>query len=64
MNRIGYDVSNRRVSLTDGRNHTKWWAFDMYGRQFAETNANGVLVKTNGMTPMAGSRRNGRRRRA
>ena len=36
------------MSLTDGRNHTKWWGFDTYGRQVAETNANGVLVKTNG----------------
>jgi len=48
VTQIGYDVPHRRVSLTDGRNHTKWWAFDMYGRQVAETNANSVLVKTNG----------------
>ena len=48
VTQVSYDVPHRRVSLTDGRNHTKWWGFDMYGRQVAETNANGVVVRTNG----------------
>ena len=45
---FGYDPAGHIVSLTDGRNHTKRWAYDIYGRQIAETNANSVLVKTNG----------------
>ena len=48
VTQVGYDPAGNIVSLTDGRNNTKWWAYDMFGRQIAETNANGVLVKTNG----------------
>jgi RHS repeat-associated protein len=45
---LGYNPIGQLVSLTDGRNNTKRWAYDFYGRQIAETNAAGVLVKTNG----------------
>jgi RHS repeat-associated protein len=45
---LNYDIPHRRLSLTDGRSHTKGWAYDIYGRQVAETNAQGVLVRTNG----------------
>jgi len=34
-------------------------AYDIYGRQIAETNAAGVCVATNGYNPMAGSPRGG-----
>lgn len=46
--RMGYNPIGELVSLTDGRNNTKRWAYDIYGRQIAETNAAGILVKTNG----------------
>ena len=43
-----FDPIGDIVSLTDGRNHTKHWRYNIYGQQIAETNANGVLVRTNG----------------
>ena len=48
VTQYGYDAVGDVVSQTDGRNNTKSWRYDMYGREVAELNANGVLVKTNG----------------
>lgn len=45
---LGYSRASQLASLTDGRNNTKRWVYDSYGRQVYETNAAGVLVKTNG----------------
>lgn len=48
VTQFGYNPVGDLVSLTDGRNNTKRWRYDVYGRQIAETNAAGLLVKTNG----------------
>jgi RHS repeat-associated protein len=48
VTQFGYDAADDLVSLTDGRYHPKHWAYDKYGRQVSETDANGVLARTNG----------------
>lgn len=48
VTRFGYDAIGNLTSLTDGRTNTTHWAYDKYGRQISETNANRVLVRTNG----------------
>jgi YD repeat-containing protein len=48
VTQFGYDAADDLLSFTDGRYHPKHWAYDKYGRQVSETDANGVLVRTNG----------------
>jgi RHS repeat-associated protein len=48
VTRVGLDPEGNMLSLTDGRTNTKSWSYDIYSRQIAERNANGLQVKTRG----------------
>jgi len=45
---IVYDAAGNITSLSDGKNNPTTWAYDIYGRNIAESNASGVVVRTNG----------------
>ena len=48
VTRFRYDAAGDLLTLTDGRGNTTGWNYDQYGRALAKTNANQVVVWTNG----------------